>query len=304
MSSDEKRLEPGLYRLSELTDYEVADRDPDVRGWNVFSSDQRQIGKVNELIVDLDAMKVRYLDITVNNEISDIGTDERHLLIPIGAAELHVKDDQVRVNDIETVTLLKLPSYQGGSISRDYERDLRRSLKPDYKTETGEEDFYNDDLYDDSRFYRARERNLCRLEELDKSNVLGDNPDIRGWEVITSDNTRLGSVNELIVDRRRNKIRYLDIDTMVPGRNYLVPIGLASLARDQKRVLVDLNDDTLKTYPVYSGRDIDRDYENALQNSLKRNVQTEKNADYYSSKHYDDSRFFGGRAEGNNRSIR
>ncbi len=294
MSSDEKRLEPGLYRLSELSDYEVADRDPDVRGWNVMSSDRKPIGKVNEMIVDLDAMKVRYLDININNEISDLGTDERHLLIPIGAAELDVKDDMVRVNDIETVTLLKLPSYQGGSISRDYERDLRRSLNPDYKTEA-EEDFYNDDLYDDSRFYRARNRHLFRLDELDKSTVLGENPDIRGWEVITSDNSRLGEVNELIVDKRSSKIRYLDIDTMVPGRNYLVPIGLASLAHQQKRVLVDLNDENLKTYPVYSGGDIDRDYENTLQNSLKRNIQGEKDADYYSHKDYDDSRFFGSR---------
>jgi len=292
MSPDEKRLEPGLYRLSELTDYEVADRDPDVRGWNVMSSDRKLIGKVNEMIVDLDAMKVRYLDVNIDNEISDIGTDERNLLIPIGAAELDVKDDIVRVNDIETVTLLKLPSYQGGSISREYEKDLRRSLNPDYKTETGDEDFYNDDLYDDSRFYRARNRHLFKLEELDKSSVLGDNPDIRGWEVITSDNSRLGKVNELLVDKRNSKIRYLDIDTMVPGRNYLVPIGLASLAYQQKRVLVDLNDETLKSYPVYSGGDIDRDYENTLQNSLKRNIQGEKDADYYNHEHYDDSRFF------------
>ncbi len=296
MSADEKRLEPGLYRLSELNDYEVADRDPDVRGWNVLSSDRKLIGKVNELIVDLDAMKVRYLDVNINNEISDAGTDERHLLIPIGAAELDIRHDRVSVNDIETVTLLKLPSYQGGSISRDYERDLRRSLNPDFRAESEEDNFYDDVLYDDSRFYRSGDKYLYRLGELDKSRILGQNPDIRGWEVITSDNTRLGKVNELIVDKRKNKIRYLDIDTAVPGRNYLVPIGLASLAREQKRVLVDLNDDDLKNYPVYSGTEIDRDYENSLQNSLKKNIQGEKNADYYSHKHYDDSRFFGSRS--------
>ncbi len=294
MSPDEKRLEPGLHRLSELTDYEVADNDPDVRGWNVMSSDRKMIGKVKELIVDLDAMKVRYLDVNINNEISDVGTDERRLLIPIGAAELDTKEERVRVNDIETVTLLKLPSYQGGSISRDYERDLRKSLNPDYKAEA-EEDFYNDTLYDDSRFYRRSDKYLYRLAELDKSKVLGQNPDIRGWDVITSDNTRLGKVNELIIDKRKNKIRYLDIDTMVPGRDYLVPIGLASLAQEQKRVLVDLKDDDLKIYPSYPGGDIDRDYENTLQNSLKKNTQGQKSADYYGSKHYDDSSFFDSR---------
>ncbi len=296
MSPDEKRLEPGLYRLSELKDYEVADRDPDVRGWKVLSVDQKLIGKVNELIVDLDAMKVRYLDVNIDKEISDAGTNDRHLLIPIGAAELDKRDDMVKLNDIETVTLLKLPAYQGGSISRDYERSLRKSFNPRYEPEAAEENFYNDDLYDDSRFYRSRSNNLRRLSALNKTEVLGANPDIRNWEVITSDNTRLGSIDELIIDSRSNKIRYLDIDSAVPGRHYLVPIGLASLSREKKRVLLDLNDESIKTYPVYSGGEIDRAYENTLQASLKRNRPEEKDADYYSRKHYDDSRFFGSRS--------
>ena len=296
MSPDEKRLEPGLYRLSELIDYEVADRDPDVRGWKVLSVDQKLIGKVNELIVDLDAMKVRYLDVNVNKEISDAGTYDRHLLIPIGAAELDKKDDVVKLNDIETVTLLKLPAYQGGSISRDYERSLRKSFNPRYEPETTEENFYNDELYDDSRFYRSRSNNLRRLSALNKTEVLGANPDIRNWEVITSDNTRLGSIDELIIDSRSNKIRYLDIDSSVPGRHYLVPIGLASLSRERKRILLELNDENIKTYPVFSGGEIDRAYENTLQASLKKIRSGEKDAEYYSRKHYDDSRFFGSRS--------
>ncbi|HSD63239.1 MAG TPA: PRC-barrel domain-containing protein, partial [Ignavibacteriaceae bacterium] len=54
--------ETELYRLSDLADYEVADRDPDVRGWEVVSADKK-VGTVDELIVDPDDMKVRYLDI-------------------------------------------------------------------------------------------------------------------------------------------------------------------------------------------------------------------------------------------------
>ena len=296
MSPDEKRLEPGLYRLSELNDYEVADRDPDVRGWKVLSVDQKLIGEVNELIVDLDAMKVRYLDVNVNNEISDAGTNDRHLLIPIGAAELDKRDDIVKLNDIETVTLLKLPAYQGGSISRDYERNLRQSLTTDYKSEIKDEDFYEHSLYDDSRFYGSRRKYLCKLNELDKSQILGSNPDIRGWDVITADNTKLGVVDELIIDATKKKIRYIDIAANEPGRHYLVPIGLASLAEGRNIVLIDMNDEKLRSYPIYNGGEIDRDYETTLRNSLRKNIPGEKNPEYYNREHYDDSRFFGTRS--------
>lgn len=105
MRVHEDRSEAELYRLSDLADYEVADRDPDVRGWDVVSADKKLIGKVDELIVDPDAMKVRYLDILIKEDIYEAGTDNRHLLIPIGAAQLDSKYDIVKVNDIETITL-------------------------------------------------------------------------------------------------------------------------------------------------------------------------------------------------------
>ena len=44
---DARRLIP----LKELDDYQVADGEPDVRGWNVYTATGREIGDVDDLLV-------------------------------------------------------------------------------------------------------------------------------------------------------------------------------------------------------------------------------------------------------------
>jgi uncharacterized protein (TIGR02271 family) len=58
-----------LRRLSD-TEFDVADDEPDVRGWTVVDADGQQLGEVDELIVDTDAMKVRYF------ELGDTGSND------------------------------------------------------------------------------------------------------------------------------------------------------------------------------------------------------------------------------------
>ena len=51
-----------LARLSDA-DYEVAQGEPDVRGWDVVLGSDDVVGKVDDLINDRSAGKVRYLDV-------------------------------------------------------------------------------------------------------------------------------------------------------------------------------------------------------------------------------------------------
>ncbi len=46
-----------LSRLSEERDFDVAEGEPDVRGWDVVLGDNTKIGDVDDLIVDRGAMK-------------------------------------------------------------------------------------------------------------------------------------------------------------------------------------------------------------------------------------------------------
>lgn len=162
MAYDDVKNAPGLYRLRELDDYEVADDDPDVRGWEVLGRNGKSIGKVDELIVDPSMMKVRYLDVDLDEEFvktrSDYRPEEKaeyHLLIPIGTAVLDEEDDEVLVNTVEPEVLLTYPVYDGDIITRDYENALRRTLNP-AETDYADEHYYEHDIYSDNAFYGAR----------------------------------------------------------------------------------------------------------------------------------------------------
>jgi hypothetical protein len=111
--------------LGQLDDFEVADGDPDVRGWEVLAADGRTIGEVDELLVDAHAMKVRYLDVDVDGGVI---ADDRHVLIPIGFARLDREHDRVMVDGLTATDLLGVPAYGQGPLTRDFEISVRNSF--------------------------------------------------------------------------------------------------------------------------------------------------------------------------------
>lgn len=113
--------------LGQLDDYKVAEGDPDVRGWEVMASDGRKIGEVDELLVDTSAMKVRYLDVDVEDGVIGDGVD-RHVLIPIGYARLEQERDCVMVDGLASADLQGLPAYDQGPLTRDFESSVRDSF--------------------------------------------------------------------------------------------------------------------------------------------------------------------------------
>jgi|GEM_PF-2491528 len=56
-----------LVPLGRLRNYHVAPGDPDVRGWLVLGADGRRIGEVDDLLVDTEALRARYLDVTLDS---------------------------------------------------------------------------------------------------------------------------------------------------------------------------------------------------------------------------------------------
>jgi uncharacterized protein (TIGR02271 family) len=54
-------LDEHLTPLSELPNYKVEPGDPDPRGWAVVTTDGRSVGRVEDLVIDTTAMKVRQL---------------------------------------------------------------------------------------------------------------------------------------------------------------------------------------------------------------------------------------------------
>src|ERR1051325_4994034 len=92
VTDDNVRLAP----LSRMRKLQVAEGYNDIRGWRVAAADGRDVGKVHDLIVDLDGMRTRYVDVRLNSTVA-AAERERDVLVPIAAATLDNHDDVVRI---------------------------------------------------------------------------------------------------------------------------------------------------------------------------------------------------------------
>lgn len=192
--------------LDELDDFEVAEGDPDVRGWEVLAADGRKIGEVDELLVDVSAMKVRYLDVDLEEDVGGEASD-RHILIPIGYARLDEEDDRIFVDSLNTTMLGGIPDYTHEPLTRDYETRLRTHYDTGFTgtaAATGA-DFYEHDIYDQNRFYGGR-----RETEATEDNYVGP-PE--GEARLTL------SEEQLRVDRERRQAGEVQIDKHVETRH-------------------------------------------------------------------------------------
>lgn len=169
-----------LRRLSDLSDFEVADGYPDIRGWKVRTPDGQVLGKVDDLIVSTREMRVRYLDVDVDRSVasgvSDAvtprGAEQGHALVPIGSAQLNDDGNDVVVSSLSGGDLGAYPTYdRTQGISRDYEESLRTRFggtagtagtaagatgaAASGTTDAGD-DYYAHDHYDDNRFFGGR----------------------------------------------------------------------------------------------------------------------------------------------------
>jgi uncharacterized protein (TIGR02271 family) len=157
--------------LGELDDYKVAEGDPDVRGWDVVASDERKIGRVGNLLVDTDAMRVRYLAVERDAGWFDT-SDQRDVLVPIGIARLDRDGKRVIVGRLASTELRTLPGYRrDAGVTRDYETLLRPYYDRSYTGAAASTGFYEADYYDDRGFYgresdRDEERITLAEEEL------------------------------------------------------------------------------------------------------------------------------------------
>jgi sporulation protein YlmC with PRC-barrel domain len=68
-----------LHPLSEMKKVRIASGEPDIRGWTVFTSTGREVGEVQDLLIDPSIGQVVMLDI-------DVDGSERRSLAPIRAA--------------------------------------------------------------------------------------------------------------------------------------------------------------------------------------------------------------------------
>jgi len=105
---------PRLVHLKDASHLQVADGDPDIRGWELRTSDGHKVGKVEDLVVDTSVMKVRYIEgqLKFDDRTDD---EDRRVLIPIESAHLDEEEDNVII-DFSTIDARTLPAYDSASM--------------------------------------------------------------------------------------------------------------------------------------------------------------------------------------------
>ena len=112
-------------RLQELggSDFEIADGQPNIKGWTIKNPQGQTIGEVEELIFDVQSRKVRYMVVDLENSVLDL--EPRNVLVPIGLAQLDEDDDDVILPNVTVEQLRALPVYERNRIGRDTETSIR-----------------------------------------------------------------------------------------------------------------------------------------------------------------------------------
>lgn len=150
------------------------------------------------------------------------------------------------------------------------------------------------------------------LEELSSSDfeIVDNQPDINGWEIIDSVGNEVGEVKDLIFDSNAQKVRYIVADLNFETEDdldhdpkvVLIPIGVVDLDNDNDEVLLkEFLGAQLLTLPEYeSGKTISPVEELAIRHAFLGNaalpdagsvVYDTAPDDFYEHSHFDDSRF-------------
>lgn len=169
MASEEKLNDYNyLEELSE-SDYEIADGQPDIQGWDVFDSAGAKIGEVDDVLFNPQSRKVRYIVLDMENNDHDL--EDGHVLIPIGVAELHENDDTVLIPEITTAQITALPLYERGrEITPDTEAEIRRVfVRTDITDGNGNVvpggEFYEHEHFSETKFYGKRRPTTDTVDE-------------------------------------------------------------------------------------------------------------------------------------------
>lgn len=108
----------GLHRLSRLSQYRIAEGEPDIADADVFGDSGAHIGVVTDLIIDPDAEQVRYI-------VLKRDSDDIEVTVPVGYAAVH--DGQITI-PFTSDDLDQLPVAPAETLSRAEEADLRVAL--------------------------------------------------------------------------------------------------------------------------------------------------------------------------------
>jgi len=154
-----------LRRLAPNETFEVAGGGRDPRGWSVRDRDGRVVGRVYDLVVEVDSRTVRYLEVMTKGEGVREGS---HVALPMGWLWLHGDADVVTLPTLSRRDVLDLPPLGAGAFTREAERELlTRFGGPDAVAAPGERFYERAAFTANAGPKRARTRSLTIVAKAD-----------------------------------------------------------------------------------------------------------------------------------------
>jgi uncharacterized protein (TIGR02271 family) len=95
-SYDNDDMAGGLVPLDKLSDFKVADGYTDIRGFDAYTDDGREVGEVDQLLVDPAAQRVAAITIDVDRDLLDAGRDPR-VQVPIEHVEINTSNQRITI---------------------------------------------------------------------------------------------------------------------------------------------------------------------------------------------------------------
>lgn len=163
--------------LEELggSDFEIVDGEPNIKGWDVKDASGKQFGEVDELIFNTQTYKVLYLVVDLDDNDFDLNKDKK-VLVPIGMAVLHEKDDDVILSNVTAAQLAALPAYEKGNITAATESSISSVFAggaAGLASATTTPDFYKHESFDDSKLYGQRPQSTTSIPIIEEKMEVG-----------------------------------------------------------------------------------------------------------------------------------
>ena len=114
---------PRIIPLAEARDFKLARGAPNLRGWTVFAGDNERVGTVTDMLVDPEAMKVRFVSVDLADDLFNLRED-RHVLVPMETVELRERGEDAWIQGASAGQIAALPAYTGGPVGRWMERTV------------------------------------------------------------------------------------------------------------------------------------------------------------------------------------
>jgi hypothetical protein len=242
----------------------------DLAGTPVADAGGRPIGSLFGALAEADSGLLRYLDLSLDET-------PRHVLVPIGHARVHEKDDApaVRLRAAVLDDLLDVPIYDPGTpLDLPAEHEI---LAAHGRCFYGER-YYAHPAYDHSGLAAggpetligaASAEGVTPLSALPDMRVASGDADPRGWLLRGQNDVPLGEVTELLVDPGQRAVRYVAVRRSGDDATILVPVGFLLLERGAGIASAPgLLPDDLATLPAWDGGPVDRAHEDAVRRAL------------------------------------